>query len=125
MLRRSLFGLRAIIRVAHLGITEIRLQYVSTRGGAGTHDFADVVLSGLAEDGGLYVPQSWPQLTESDLIELGGCSYAEIAMRVMQPFVGDTLDEATLASLVEEAYATFEHPAVTPLRQIDRRHVVA
>ena len=96
------------------------MQYVSTRGGAGIHDFADVVLSGLAEDGGLYVPQTWPQLTESDLIELGGCSYAEIAMRVMQPFVGDTLDEATLASLVEEAYATFEHPAVTPLRQIDR-----
>jgi threonine synthase len=114
-----LFGYRAIIRVAYLTVTESSLHYVSTRGGAGVRDFAGVVLTGLAEDGGLFVPQSWPQLSERDLIELRGHGYGDVAMRVMQPFVGDALDQPTLARLIEEAYATFEHPAVTPLRQID------
>ena len=95
------------------------MQYVSTRGGSGARDFAGVVLTGLAEDGGLYVPQSWPQLSERDLIDLRGRSYTDVALRVMQPFLGNSIDEGTLAALVVDAYATFDHAAVTPLRQLD------
>jgi len=96
------------------------LQYVSTRGGAPILDFAGVVLSGLADDGGLYVPQTWPTLSADELRSLQGRSYAEVAQRVVQPFAGDSLDAATLAALIKDAYAGFDHAAVTPLRQIDR-----
>ena len=95
------------------------MQYVSTRGAAPVLDFAAVVLSGLADDGGLYVPQAWPRLSYDDLRALQGSSYTETARRVVLPFVGDSLDEATLADLIEDAYAGFNHAAVTPLRQID------
>ncbi len=95
------------------------MQYVSTRGAAPIVDFAGVVLSGLADDGGLYVPQVWPGLSMSELRSLQGRSYAEVAQRVVQLFVGDSLDSATLAGLIKDAYAGFDHPAVAPLRRID------
>lgn len=92
---------------------------MSTRGAAPALDFAGVVVSGPAADGGLYVPQAWPRLSEAELCALQGASYGEIARRVMLPFVGDSLDEATLADLIAEAYAGFDHAAVAPLRQLD------
>jgi threonine synthase len=94
------------------------LRYLSTRGAAPALGFDDVLLAGLARDGGLYVPESWPQL---DLAELAGLDYPELATRVMLPFLGGRLAEADFARLVREAYAGFNHRAVAPLRQIDAR----
>ena len=92
------------------------VRYVSTRGRAPVLGFADVLLAGLAVDGGLYVPESWPAMP---VVPNGG--YAEQAAAVIAPFVGDDLDEATLLALCRDAYATFRHPAVTPLVQIGSR----
>jgi threonine synthase len=95
------------------------MRYISTRGEAPVRDFAGVLLAGLAEDGGLYVPESWPQFTQADWRAMRGLPYHALAARVIQPFVGDTIPSATLAALCRDAYAGFDHPAVAPLIQLD------
>src|SRR3954452_24193275 len=95
------------------------MLYISPRGHAPIRDFAGVLLAGLAEDGGLYVPEAWPHLSPSDLRSMRGLSYAEIAARVMHPFVGDTLKQDELLALCQQAYAGFGHPAVAPLVQLE------
>lgn len=95
------------------------MKYVSTRGEAPDLDFADVLLTGLARDGGLYVPGAWPKLSRSEIKELRGRSYADIAVRVMAPFIDGEIPEADFAAMVRETYAGFGHPAVAPLKQID------
>lgn len=90
------------------------MRYVSTRSRAPELGFADVLLAGLANDGGLYVPQSWPKLTPR---RSSGGSYVDRAVEVMLPFVEPDIDEITLTHLCTEAYATFRHPAVVPLVQ--------
>ena len=82
-------------------------------------DFSGVLLAGLAEDGGLYVPESWPVLSPQELRALRGLPYAELAARVLQPFVGSSIPFATLQTLCREAYAGFGHPAVVPLVQLE------
>src|SRR5690606_7626514 len=93
------------------------VRYVSTRGRAPVLDFTDVLLTGLAADGGLYVPEAWPALPEGwDEPR----PYAELATEVLWPYVeGSALDRPDLARLVEEAYATFDHPDVCPLVEIE------
>ena len=95
------------------------MRYVSTRGQAPVRDFSSVLLAGLAEDGGLYVPESWPVLTHADWRALRGLPYAELAARVIHLFVGTTIPFATLQRLCRDAYAAFDHPAVAPLVQLD------
>ena len=95
------------------------MRYVSTRGQAPVRDFAGVLLAGLAEDGGLYVPETWPHFSPADLRALRGLPYAEVAARVLQPFVGDCVPAARLTALCNDAYAGFAHPAVAPLVQLD------
>jgi threonine synthase len=95
------------------------VRYISTRGDAPILEFDEVLLAGLAEDGGLYVPETWPQLTADGLRDLRGLSYAETAVHVMTPFLGGRIDAATFEGLVRDAYAQFDHPAVAPLRQLD------
>jgi threonine synthase len=95
------------------------MHYVSTRGQAPVRDFSGVLLAGLAEDGGLYVPETWPGFTHADWRALRGLPYAELAARVIHPFVGTSLPFATLQRLCAEAYAGFGHPAVAPLVQLD------
>ena len=89
------------------------MKYVSTRGGAPELGFADVLLSGLASDGGLYVPTEWPALPPL------GDGYATAATSIMSAYIGDDIPHQVLAELVRDAYATFRHPAVAPLVQID------
>jgi len=96
------------------------MQYVSTRGTAPALDFRQVTLTGLANDGGLYLPEAWPTLTRDAIAAMAGLSYVETAVRVMQPFVGDALSEDELRSLCAEAYGRFGHDAVTPLVQLDQ-----
>ena len=98
------------------------MEYVSTRGSAPALDFEGVTLAGLASDGGLYVPREWPRFTEAEIAALAGLPYAELATKVMLPFVGDSLTEDKLRELSTEAYGRFAHAAVTPLRQLDERH---
>ncbi len=95
------------------------MRYVSTRGQAPALEFEDVLLTGLARDGGLYVPAEWPQFTPDDLRSMRGLPYAELGVRVMRPFVDDAIAEDDLAGMVTDAYAGFSHPAVAPLRQLD------
>jgi threonine synthase len=98
------------------------MQYVSTRGTAPILGFEAVTLAGLASDGGLYVPETWPTLSLETIAGLKGKSYVETAVTVMAPFVGDALTEAELRELCTMAYGRFEHDAVTPLVQLDGQH---
>ncbi|WP_353981166.1 threonine synthase [Salinicola endophyticus] len=98
------------------------MRYISTRGQAPALNFEEVVLTGLASDGGLYVPETVPQLSAETLAGMAGLSYAEIAFQVMQPFVGGEIDDDTFRGLVHDAYATFSHEAVVPLNQLDANH---
>lgn len=98
------------------------MQYVSTRGSAPALGFEDVTLAGLASDGGLYVPESWPRFSADDIRALAGLSYVETAVRVMAPYVAGSLSEEELRELCTAAYGRFSHQAVTPLVQLDHRH---
>jgi len=95
------------------------MKYVSTRGQAPALDFAGVLLAGLAVDGGLYVPESWPVFSATELRALRGLPYAELAARVIAPFVGDAIKFSSLQAMCRRAYAGFAHPAVAPLVQLD------
>ena len=93
------------------------LRYGSTRGDAPQLDFADTLLTGLAPDGGLYVPAEFPALPDLDV----DASYAEVASAVMWPFVEGTIDRADFDRIVVEAYGTFDDPEVCPLVCLDDR----
>ncbi len=94
------------------------MQYVSTRGAAPELDFPGVLLAGLAADGGLYMPASWPFFSAVELRAMRGLPYAELAARVMAPFVGAAIPFAELQTMCRRAYAGFTHPAVVPLVQL-------
>ncbi|MGO2391568.1 MAG: threonine synthase [Halomonas sp.] len=98
------------------------MRYISTRGQAPALSFEEVVLTGMASDGGLYVPETLPEFSREELADMAGLSYAEIAFRVMKPFVNGEIDDATFKRIVTEAYATFNHDAVVPLKQLDANH---
>jgi len=98
------------------------MQYVSTRGSAAALDFEGATLAGLASDGGLYLPERWPSFTADELAAMRGLSYVETAVRVIAPFVGTSLSEDELRDLCTQAYARFDHAAVTPLKQLDHHH---
>jgi threonine synthase len=97
------------------------MRYVSTRGHAAPRDFEGVLLAGLAEDGGLFMPETWPQLTAADLNALRGLPYAELAAHVIGLFTGGTIAQADLLSMCRDAYGRFDHKAVVPLVQLDHR----
>jgi threonine synthase len=97
------------------------MKYVSTRGTAPVLGFEEVLLAGLARDGGLYVPERWPSVSAQEIRALAGAPYPEVALAVLRPFVGDGALAADLKALVEETYAGFDHAAVTPLKQLDQR----
>ncbi len=98
------------------------LRYVSTRGEAPSLGFSDVLLAGLARDGGLYVPAEWPRLTHDEIADLAGKPYPEVAFRIISRFVGTDISAEDLRAMVDGAYAGFRHPAVTPLAQLGANH---
>ncbi len=93
------------------------MDYISTRGEAPSLKFRDAMLAGLARDGGLYVPREWPSLTKKDIRALRGKRYQDVAFEVLQHFVEDEIPADKFKAMIEEAYATFRHPAVVPLVQ--------
>jgi threonine synthase len=94
------------------------LRYVSTRGQAEAAGFSDVLLAGLAPDGGLYVPEEWPAFSREEIAAFAGRPYAEVAAAVMGRYVGDALAADQLLAICQDAYATFAHPAVAPVKQL-------
>lgn len=97
-------------------------DYISTRGNADALDFAGVTLTGLASDGGLYVPRQWPRFTTEQIASMRGLDYVDLAARVMAPFTAGVLAEDELKDLCKAAYGSFAHAAVTPLKQLDGQH---
>ncbi|WEX11946.1 threonine synthase [Chelativorans sp. AA-79] len=93
------------------------MEYVSTRGEAPVLGFSDVLLMGLARDGGLYVPREWPRFSPDEIRALRGVPYAEAAFTLMRPFIGGEIPDAVLKRITEESYATFRHKAVCPIVQ--------
>jgi threonine synthase len=89
------------------------MDYISTRGRAPVLDFEKVLLAGLADDGGLYLPQNFPVLPNTS------GSYQDIAQAVMTPFIGDALSAEDFSACIAAAYATFTDPAIAPLRQLE------
>ena len=100
------------------------IRYVSTRGQAPELGFEDVLLAGLASDGGLYVPTSLPKFDEAQLRAMQDMSYPELAFEIVSPFIGDCISETDLRAILEDTYASFRHPAVAPLVQLDHNQWV-
>lgn len=100
------------------------MQFVSTRGRAPALSFSDAVLAGLASDGGLYLPQHWPQLSPSEIAGFANRPYADVAFDIISRFVDDEIGDADLRAIVEGAYATFRHPSVAPLVELEPGHFV-
>jgi threonine synthase len=95
------------------------MRYMSTRGEAPLLDFVEVMLAGLARDGGLYVPEHWPTLDHATIESFAGKPYAEVAVEVIRPFIGDGISEPDLARMAREAYGSFRHPATAPIVQLN------
>ena len=91
------------------------MRYISTRGEAPALDFVDCLLAGLAADGGLYLPESWPELHASTIAGMAGRPYAEVAETVIAPFVAESIPRAELSAMIADAYAGFRHAAVGAL----------
>ena len=98
------------------------MHYISTRGSAPELTFEDTMLTGLARDGGLYVPGEIPTMTHAQIADLAGLPYEEIAFRVMWPYVQGTFDEGEFRTCIDRAYAGFGHAARAPLKQLDQGH---
>ena len=98
------------------------MKYVSTRGQKEELSFEEVLISGLANDGGLYVPKIWPQMSENDLCSFAGLSYEEIAFKVMKPFIGQAFADDEFRLMIKTAYSSFDHTSVCPLVQLSQNH---
>jgi threonine synthase len=98
------------------------MRYVSTRGRAPELTFEEAMLTGLARDGGLYVPAEVPVMAPGDIAALAGLSYEEVAFRVMRPFIGEAFTDDEFADLIARAYAGFGHDARAPLKQLQPNH---
>src|SRR5690554_5922705 len=101
------------------------MKYISTRGLVSPIGFIDAILMGLADDGGLLVPEQLPQLSEATLKEWQQLSYPELALEVFTLFVNDEIPRVDLKELIDDSYATFRHEDVTPLHRVrDDLHIL-
>lgn len=94
------------------------MKYISTRGNCPEQSFEDVLLTGLAPDGGLYVPASLPEFSEAEIRSWKELSYPELALKIITPFIGDEIAAADLRKIIEESYSEFDHPEVAPLKDL-------
>jgi threonine synthase len=94
------------------------VKYISTRGRAPTLNFEQVLLTGLASDGGLYVPESLPKFSRAEIVEMAGLDYPQLAQKIIAPFLDDCIPVEDLRVIIEETYAEFRHNAVAPMVQI-------
>ncbi len=100
------------------------MYYLSTRGGDEARSFTDVLLAGLAPDGGLYLPEQWPSFSEDEIRSFAGQPYASVAARVVAPFIGDDIPRTEIETMCEAAYQRFADPAVAPIKAIGKEDYV-
>ena len=98
------------------------MQFISTRGHAPRLGFADTMLTGLANDGGLYLPESWPQISPEQIASFANAPFASVAYEVIRQYTGEDFDDGDLRQMVDQAYAPFHHPSTTPLVEIEPGH---
>ena len=98
------------------------MKYISIRGLAPALSFEDAMLTGLALDGGLYVPEYIPKISQGEILSLQGCRYQEIAFRIIQPFLGNAFEDDELIDIIEAAYADFSHIACAPMVELEANH---
>ncbi len=97
------------------------MNYISTRGAAPIAQFEDVLLAGLAPDGGLYVPETWPQLSSTDIAKFQDMPYGQVAASILALFTEDTFSKGRLSEIASDVYGSFDHPETAPLRQVDEQ----
>ena len=95
------------------------VRYISTRGVAPELDFDDVLITGLARDGGLYVPKEWPRFSKAEIESMKSLTYSELAVKIMEPFIGDNIPTDDFIALVHKTYSRFQHSAIAPLKQLE------
>lgn len=100
------------------------MRYISTRGRVDPITFSQAVMMGLATDGGLLLPTSFPQVCEAELRRWAGLPFQELAVEVMHPYMGDDIDREELSELVVNSYASFSHPEVTPVVKVGEQYVL-
>ena len=100
------------------------MKYISTRGQAPALNFEEVLLTGLAPDGGLYVPEQLPRYSREEIATWAGLDYTELAFKIIQPFVADTIPANDLKAIIDDTYIDFRHPAIAPLVQLDHNEWV-
>ena len=100
------------------------MKYISTRGQGETRSFQDVLLAGMADDGGLYVPENLPEFSADKIRSLQNLSYSELAFEIIQPFVNEEIPTPVLKQLINDSYGSFNHKAVAPLVQLEHNHYV-
>ncbi len=101
------------------------MRYISTRGGGAPQTFEQVLLTGLAPDGGLYVPETLPHFDAGKIQSWQGLNYSQLALQIIEPFVGDEIPEDALRDIIEQSYAAFDHPEVAPLTRLtDNEYVL-
>lgn len=94
------------------------MKYISTRGSSAAQNFEQVLLTGLAPDGGLYVPAEVPRLSHEQIRSYQGLGYADLALKIVSSFVGDEIEPHQLRQIIERSYAEFNHPAIAPLTRL-------
>ncbi len=95
------------------------MKYISTRGNAPALNFEEVLLTGLASDGGLYVPEILPSYTKSEIASWRGLNYTELAFKIIQPFIDGCIPEQDLKEIIKDTYSGFSHQAIAPLTQLN------
>ena len=90
------------------------MKYISTRGQSPAQSFEDVLLTGLAPDGGLYVPETWPTFSQDEIASWAGLSYTDLAFKIILPFVDGAIPDADLKAIIDDTYTDFRHPAIAP-----------
>ncbi len=94
------------------------MKYISTRQTAEKMGFEDILLQGLATDGGLYVPDFLPKFSPAQIKEMSKLNYNDLAFKIIHPFVGGEIPDAELKNIISKSYATFSHKAIVPLKQL-------
>ncbi|MDB9872650.1 threonine synthase, partial [Alphaproteobacteria bacterium] len=95
------------------------INYLSTRGGQSSLQYEDVLLSGLARDGGLFMPEEWPTFNHSELNEMKKLSYSELAAKIMTPFIQPSLSHNEVLKICNEIYSKFTNDEVAPLKKME------
>jgi threonine synthase len=100
------------------------MQFVSTRGQAPVLGFRDAVLTGLAADGGLYLPETWPSFSAVHIASFANRPFADVAFEIIRPFTEGEVPDDALRAMLSDAYTSFRHPSTVPLVELEPGHFI-